>query len=153
MRVFPMLFGVVVAAGLGACQPAQRSNGAADTATATAATAQAAPSEAAAPGASFRATGNEPGWLAEVTTGAQPVLRVETDYGERRYEVISPSQGQDGWSGKATDGTQIKLVVQRSACQDSMSGQAFNATVMLTAGARQYHGCGDFAEAKSAPKH
>lgn len=99
--------------------------------------------------AGFRATGNEPGWLAQVGPGATPSLRVETDYGERKFEIAAPTQGKDGWSGKAADGTDIKLTFQRTVCQDDMSGQAFGATAMLTVGARQYHGCGDFAGAPS----
>lgn len=97
--------------------------------------------------AGFRATGNEPGWLAEVAAGATPRLRVETDYGQRTFEIPTPTQGKDGWSGKAADGTDIKLTFQRTVCQDDMSGQAFGTTAMLTVGARQYHGCGDFAGA------
>ena len=97
--------------------------------------------------ADFRATGNEPGWLAEVAAGATPRLRVETDYGQRTFEISTPTQGKDGWSGKAADGTDIKLTFQRTVCQDDMSGQAFGTTAMLTVGARQYHGCGDFAGA------
>ncbi|MCF7749777.1 MliC family protein [Bacillus subtilis subsp. subtilis] len=97
--------------------------------------------------AGFRATGNEPGWLAEVAAGATPHLRVETDYGQRTLEIAAPTQGKDGWSGTAADGTPVKLSFQRTVCQDDMSGQAFGATAMLTVGARQYHGCGDFAGA------
>lgn len=97
--------------------------------------------------AGFRATGNEPGWLAEVAAGATPHLRVETDYGQRTLEIAAPTQGKDGWSGKAADGTPVKLSFQRTVCQDDMSGQAFGATAMLTVGARQYHGCGDFTGA------
>ncbi|WP_422506540.1 MliC family protein [Stenotrophomonas sp. GZD-301] len=105
------------------------------------------PPPAAAAGTAFRATGNEPGWLAVVADGATPHLRVETDYGQRTFEIATPTQGKDGWSGKAADGTDIKLTFQRTVCQDDMSGQAFGATAMLTVGARQYHGCGDFAGA------
>lgn len=101
----------------------------------------------AASAAAFRATGNEPGWLAQVSDGEAPRLHVETDYGEKKYEIAAPTQGQDGWSGKAEDGTEIKLTFQRTVCEDNMSGKAFGATVMLTVGARQYHGCGDFAGA------
>lgn len=107
--------------------------------------APAAASASAAP--AFRATGNEPGWLAQVSAGDHPVLRVETGYGEQKFEVPAPTQGKDGWSGKAADGTDIKVSFQRTVCHDDMSGQAFGATVMLTVGARQYHGCGDFAGA------
>jgi membrane-bound inhibitor of C-type lysozyme len=97
----------------------------------------------------FRATGNEPGWLAQVSAGPHPQLRVETGYGEQKFEVTAPTQGKDGWSGKAADGTDINVSFQRTVCEDNMSGQKFGATVMLTVGTRQYHGCGDFAGAPS----
>ncbi len=97
----------------------------------------------------FRATGNEPGWMAQFVPGTAPTLRVETDYGQRKLEVAAPTQGKDGWSGKAADGTEVKLTFQRALCEDNMSGQAFGASAMLTVGTRQYHGCGDFAGAPS----
>ncbi len=94
--------------------------------------------------AAFRATGNEPGWLA-VVDGDAPGLQVEVDYGERRFDVAQPTRGADGWSGKASDGTDVKLSFQRTTCQDDMSGEAFEAKVNLTIGTRQYHGCGNFS--------
>ncbi|QII28935.1 hypothetical protein G6052_09450 [Stenotrophomonas maltophilia] len=93
--------------------------------------------------AAFRATGNEPGWLA-VVDGDAPGLQVDVDYGERRFAVSKPTEGADGWVGKAADGTDIKLSFQRTTCQDDMSGEAFEAKAMLTVGTRQYHGCGNF---------
>jgi uncharacterized membrane protein len=69
---------------------------------------------------------------------------VEVDYGERRFDVAKPTEGADGWSGKASDGTDVKLSFQRTTCQDDMSGEAFDAKVNLTIGTRQYHGCGNF---------
>lgn len=93
--------------------------------------------------AAFRATGNEPGWLA-IVDGDAPGLQVEVDYGERRFAVAKPTEGADGWVGKAADGTDIKLSFQRTTCQDDMSGEAFEAKAMLTVGTRQYHGCGNF---------
>lgn len=93
--------------------------------------------------ATFRASGNEPGWLA-VVDGDRPGLQVEVDYGERRFEVARPTEGADGWVGKAADGTDIKLSFQRTGCQDDMSGEDFAAKAMLTVGTRQYHGCGNF---------
>lgn len=96
----------------------------------------------------FRATGNEPGWLAEVAAGGDSALRVEVDYGQTHYEVAAPTHGPDGWAGAAADGTPIKLSVQRVPCQDDMSGRAFDAKVMLTVGTRQLHGCGNFSAAQ-----
>ncbi|MCC7633431.1 hypothetical protein IEN52_04735 [Stenotrophomonas rhizophila] len=167
MRAFPWLLSLTIVAGLSACQPAQQGGSAVAADAGKQAQAAEAPAvvdptvggdtDAGAQGAAvpaadaassgFRATGNEPGWLAEFTPGAAPRLRVETGYGERTFEIAAPTQGKDGWSGKAADGTEIKLTFQRTVCQDDMSGQAFGATVRLTVGARQYHGCGDFVGA------
>lgn len=93
----------------------------------------------------FRATGNEPGWLAVFGDEQFPGLHVEVDYGESTYDVATPTQGPDGWTGTAADGTPIKLSIQRVACQDDMSGHEFEARAMLTVGARQLHGCGNFS--------
>lgn len=92
----------------------------------------------------FRAAGNEPGWLVRVNERGRPGLHIEVDYGQTTYEVPAPTQGPDGWAGTATDGTLVKLSVQRVACQDDMSGETFPARAMLAVGARQLHGCGSF---------
>src|SRR5574339_79772 len=47
-------------------------------------------------------------------------------------------------TGKAADGTAIVLKFERKTCQDSMSGQAFEAAATLTVGDRSYEGCGNF---------
>lgn len=112
-------------------------------ATAAAADATGPGADAVATPQAFRATGNEPGWLAEVGVGGAG-LRVEVDYGQTRYEVAAPSAGPDGWAGAAADGTPVKLSIQRVPCQDDMSGRAFEAKAMLTVGTRQLHGCGAF---------
>jgi len=127
---------VSLAAVLVACQPARPTSSTAPEAPASAADTSRQPV--------FRATGNEPGWLA-VVDGPSPGLQVEVDYGQRRFQVPAPTEGADGWVGKAGDGTDIKLSFQRTPCQDDMSGQDFEATAMLTVGTRQYHGCGSFA--------
>lgn len=93
----------------------------------------------------FRATGNEPGWLAKVGTDGHVGLRVEVDDGQTTYDVAAPTQGADGWVGTATDGTPVKLSIVRVPCDDSMSGESFDAKAMLTIGARQLHGCGSFS--------
>ena len=92
----------------------------------------------------FRATGNEPGWMAQVTAGASPSLHAEIDYGERKFDISPVGEQADGWTGKSADGTAIVLKFERRACQDSMSGQAFEAAATLTVGDRSYQGCGKF---------
>ena len=135
---------------LTACKPAtQAPSTPAATPSDTASAAPASPSTATPPGAvskdtRFRATGNEPGWMAQVTAGTSPSLHAETDYGERKFDISPVSEQADGWTGKSADGTAIVLKFERRACQDSMSGQAFEAAATLTVGDKSYQGCGNF---------
>jgi len=104
---------------------------------------EAAEGDGSAGNAAFRATGNEPGWLA-VVDGDAPGLQVEVDYGERRFDVAKPTEGADGWSGKASAGPDVMRSCLRTTGQDDMRGEACEAKGMLTVGTRQYHGCGNF---------
>lgn len=141
---------LVFCAALAACKPGtDTAPSPAATPSDTASAAPAPPSTAAPPGAvskntGFRATGNEPGWMAQVTADASPSLHAEVDYGERKFDISPVSQVADGWSGKSADGTAIVLKFERRTCQDSMSGQAFEAAATLTVGDRSYQGCGKF---------
>jgi uncharacterized membrane protein len=92
----------------------------------------------------FRATGNEPGWMAQITSGASPALHAEIDYGERKFDISPVSEQADGWTGKSADGTAIVLKFERRTCQDTMSGQSFEAVATLIVGDRSYEGCGKF---------
>lgn len=139
---------LVFCAALAACKPGtDTAPSPAATPSDTASAAPAPPSTAAPPGAvntGFRATGNEPGWMAQVTADASPSLHAEVDYGERKFDISPVGQVADGWSGKSADGTAIVLKFERRTCQDSMSGQAFEAAATLTVGDRSYQGCGKF---------
>jgi uncharacterized membrane protein len=90
----------------------------------------------------FRATGNEPGWMAELMLGEAPTLHAELDYGARRFDVTAVTQGKDGWGGTAADGTTLALSVTPGGCTDTMSGQRFAATARLAVGGKVYQGCG-----------
>jgi len=137
---FFLLPTVLVVALAVACQPGRTTPAMADAGNGDAAAGR----PAGVPAQAFRATGNEPGWLATVDAKAPATLRVEVDYGETKYEIAAPTQGPDGWAGTAADGTPVKLSIQRVACQDDMSGREFEARAMLTVGTRQLHGCGGF---------
>jgi putative lipoprotein len=98
--------------------------------------------EAAARGVRFRGVGNEPGWLLEVGHGEQPALRAELDYGERIVELEGLRPAGDGWTGQTADGTAVAVEVQRGDCNDGMSGERFEASVLLRLGDAPYRGCG-----------
>lgn len=101
--------------------------------------------QAAERGVGFRAGGGEPGWFVEVDRGETPELRATLDYGERKIEVAQaePMQGA-GYTGATADGTEVVLSINRTPCQDGMSGEWFEAAAKLEVGGRSYNGCGAF---------
>ena len=101
-------------------------------------------SDAAARGIGFRAVGNEPGWFVEVGKGESPSLHATLDYGDREVIVAKVQPAGLGFTGKTADGTTVVLEIQRTRCQDGMSGEAFEATSQLLVGDKTYRGCGAF---------
>ena len=102
--------------------------------------------DAKARGIAFRAIGTEPGWILEVGRGERPSLHAELDYRERVLDVaaMQPLSGLLGYVGAATDGTRVRLVLERRACSDGMSDDTYPVAVRLEAGDRSYGGCGRF---------
>jgi uncharacterized membrane protein len=95
-------------------------------------------------GSTFRAQGNEPGWMAEVNLSDPPSMRAEVDYGNLKYEIATVIEDTGGWRGTAADGTPVALRIERVECQDDMSGERFEAKAVLSAGGKDYRGCGRF---------
>jgi uncharacterized membrane protein len=93
-------------------------------------------------GVSFRAVGQEPGWLLEV---ADSVLIVETDYGSERNEAREYTRENDSQgftlhaAGTSAD---IRVEVIEEQCVDTMSGERFEASVRLFVDDRELAGCG-----------
>ena len=100
--------------------------------------------EAASRGIVFRAVGNEPGWFVEVAKGDSPALHATLDYGDREVIVAKAQPAGLGFTGKTADGTAVVLEIQRTRCQDDMSGEAFEASARLVVGDKPYRGCGAF---------
>lgn len=94
-------------------------------------------------GATFRAVGSEPGWSAEVA-GTPPALDAQLDYGERRLHVPLRAAA-DGYVGNDASGP-VRLRIEKTACEDGMSGQRFEARVTLAVGDREYRGCGAYLD-------
>lgn len=102
--------------------------------------------DAAKRGVSFRATGNEPFWIMEIAPGR---LAMITDLGQRRTEGAYGEPLVEGttttYRAAGSDG-EIVAVIERSPCTDSMSGEAFEATAMVTFEDTTYRGCGRLLE-------
>jgi putative lipoprotein len=91
-------------------------------------------------GATFRALGNEPSWNLELHPDR---LVLVTDLGARRSEAPyhEPTLAGPTTTYRA-DGQELTVVVEQRACADSMSGEAFVATVTVTLDGQTFHGCG-----------
>lgn len=99
--------------------------------------------DAARRGITFRALGNEPGWNLEVQP-EQPFVLV-TEYGARRTAVPYVAPIVDGARTTyraAGDGHELTIVIERRACTDTMSGDAFEGVVTVTLDGTTLRGCG-----------
>ena len=90
------------------------------------------------------ATGNEPGWTLEIMPEATLLL---TDYGQSRYEFVTPQPEVDALSGTTvysveSNGHRIAIGVRSEECLDSMSGERFETAVEIRLDDRRLSGCG-----------
>jgi uncharacterized membrane protein len=94
-------------------------------------------------GVAFRAVGQEPGWLLEITNGVEILL--VTEYGSTRTSMpyVEPIVYQEERR------TQYVLVayntivgIRGERCTDVMSGEVFEVTVTIKQTDRELQGCG-----------
>jgi uncharacterized membrane protein len=94
-------------------------------------------------GVVFRAIGQEPGWVAEMNE--HDVMTLSLNYGETELELRDVTRGEeeDGFvlSGHS-GGRNVLLHVRNERCEDVMSGERFNMSVVLTVNGDEYQGCG-----------
>ncbi|MFN3596969.1 MAG: COG3650 family protein [Rubricoccaceae bacterium] len=105
----------------------------------------ASPWEAArARGVAFRAVGQEPGWVLEVYNDSLVVL--EADYGTDRLAMpirATLVTGNEFSFDGRPDGRMLSVVAVEAPCRDTMSGEAYPATVTVRLdGERSLQGCG-----------
>lgn len=96
-------------------------------------------------GVTLRALGNEPAWTFEVQ--GRDRLIVTTDVGATRTELpwsVPTVAGARTTYDAATGEHSLTAVVERTACVDTMSGEAFEAAVSLTLDGKTLRGCGRF---------
>ncbi len=93
-------------------------------------------------GVAFRAIGQEPGWLLEITNGKE--ILIVTDYGQNRvaYPYVEPQVDQAAARTVYQVDTGVSVLIEGIACNDSMSDESFEVTVTLTIDADAFKGCG-----------
>ncbi len=94
-------------------------------------------------GVAFRAIGQEPGWLLEITNGTEILL--VTDYGQNRnrYPYVEPVEFKGERRTQfvlESDGVTVEIRGQR--CTDVMSGEEFEVSVSIIMTDRRLEGCG-----------
>lgn len=96
-------------------------------------------------GVDFRGTGNEPGWVLEISERSR--IDLSYDYGASRIQAKASEPVDDQQARRSTweavvDGESLKIEISAVACIDSMSGEQFASTVLIYLGDRELKGCG-----------
>jgi uncharacterized membrane protein len=93
-------------------------------------------------GVTFRAIGQEPGWVLDI---APDSITFIADYGERTVRAPAPPARQDGaaatWEAQA-DGRLLRIVAEPTRCADIMSGETFPWSVRVVFDTEAWTGCG-----------
>ena len=90
-------------------------------------------------GVTFRARGNEPSWLLEIT----PQLLVLAATRRAEFAYRAPTIAGARSTYRTFAGTQeLVVVIDRIACNDSMGGELFDNTVAVTFEGTTVYGCG-----------
>jgi uncharacterized membrane protein len=93
-------------------------------------------------GVAFRAIGQEPGWLLEITNGEEILL--VTDYGKNKnaFSYVEPQEDKAARKTVFPVDDSISVLIEGKPCSDTMSGESFEATVTVTQGEKALRGCG-----------
>lgn len=104
--------------------------------------------DARARGIDFRAIGQEPGWVVELTEGTE--ITAVLDYGSTSLLLPTPAAqtADDGTAiyDASTDTDHLILRIKRKVCIDSLSGESHSSVVELLVNDKPYRGCGDWLE-------
>lgn len=94
-------------------------------------------------GVAFRAIGQEPGWLLEITNGVEILL--VTEYGSTRTSMpyVEPIVYQEERRTQyVLEGYKTIVEIRGERCSDVMSGEEFEVTVTIKQTGRDLQGCG-----------
>ena len=94
-------------------------------------------------GVAFRAIGQEPGWLLEITNGTEILL--VTDYGQNRqlYPYVEPVVYQEERRTQyVLESYGVTVEIRGQRCTDVMSGEEFEVSVSIIMTDGRLEGCG-----------
>ena len=94
-------------------------------------------------GVAFRAIGQEPGWLLEMTTGKKILLVTNTGQTRTEYAYVEPEVFQDQRKSVfSVKQDEFKITIEGIICTDSMSGENFEVSVFIELNGKTLKGCG-----------
>ena len=94
-------------------------------------------------GVAFRAIGQEPGWLLEMTTGKKILLVTNTGQTRTEYAYVEPEVFQDQHKSVfSVKQDEFKVTIEGIICTDSMSGENFEVSVFIELNGKTLKGCG-----------
>jgi putative lipoprotein len=93
-------------------------------------------------GVAFRAIGQEPGWLLEITNGEE--VLIVTNYGQEKksFPYVEPEEDKTARRSVFRLDANSSVLIEGKPCTDSMSGESFQTTVTLRLGEQTLEGCG-----------
>jgi uncharacterized membrane protein len=94
-------------------------------------------------GVSFRAIGQEPGWLLEISNGIEILLVLDYGQSRTRYPYVDPIVYQEERRTQyVIDKDALVVEIRGQPCQDTMSGEQFEVSVTIILADRKLNGCG-----------
>jgi len=94
-------------------------------------------------GVAFRAIGQEPGWLLEITHGTEILLVIDSGQNRNSYPYVDPVVYQEERRTQyVLEGYGIIVEIRGQRCTDIMSGEEFEVSVSIIMTDRQLEGCG-----------
>lgn len=93
-------------------------------------------------GVSFRALGQEPGWLLEITDGTGILLVTEYGANSITYPFTEPQVDTETRQTLFTLKDNTIIEIREEPCSDTMSGERFTTRVTVTMSENKLTGCG-----------
>ena len=93
-------------------------------------------------GVAFRAIGQEPGWLLEITNGEE--ILIVTNYGQDKvaHPFVEPQEDKAARKTVYQIDAETSVLIEGKPCTDTMSGESFEVSVTVTTGGQTLKGCG-----------